>query len=159
MKVTTHQMKTGMENNSKTITTERDEYKFIIDRIQFSMTVIGFLGNIIVYVTLSKNGNMFSSPTILRLLKNQSIVDSLVCLIGSIFVLQPPMWKTSNEKFSAFICQVCKFQGSNNTEITLNFRNSRLSCNFNPNSLENAHPKSLNFVGRTCSNARQKSIK
>ena len=83
-----------------------DDFKVIIDRIQFSMTVIGFLGNVIVYITLHKNGKMFTSPTILRLLKIQSIVDSLVCLIGSIFVLQPPMWKTSNEKFNAFICQV-----------------------------------------------------
>ena len=87
-----------------------DDYKTIIDRIQFSMTVIGFMGNMIVYITLSKNGNMFTSPTILRLLKNQSIVDSLVCLIGSIFVLQPPMWTTTNEKFNAFICQVCNFK-------------------------------------------------
>ena len=93
-------------NNSQTISKERDEYKIIIDRIQFFMTVIGFLGNVIVYVTLSKNGNLFTSPTILRLLKNQSILDSLVCFIGSIFVLQPPMWRTSNDKFSAFVCQV-----------------------------------------------------
>ena len=93
-------------NDSIIIDDGGDDYKVIIDRIQFSMTVIGFLGNVIVYITLHKNGKMFTSPTILRLLKNQSVVDSLVCLIGSIFVLQPPMWKTSNEKFSAFICQV-----------------------------------------------------
>ena len=93
-------------NDSIIIDDGGDDYKVIIDRIQFSMTVIGFLGNVIVYITLHKNGKMFTSPTILRLLKNQSVVDSLVCLIGSIFVLQPPMWKTSNEKFNAFICQV-----------------------------------------------------
>ena len=107
MEVSTSQPDITTGNNlNDTETKGRDDYKIIIDRIQFSMAVIGFLGNIIVYITLSKNGNMFTSPTILRLLKNQSIVDSLVCLIGSIFVLQPPMWKTSNEKFSAFICQV-----------------------------------------------------
>ena len=93
-------------NDTKIIDGGGDDYKIIIDRIQFSMTVIGFLGNVIVYITLYKNGNMFTSPTILRLLKNQSVVDSLVCLIGSIFVLQPPMWKTSNVKFNVLICQV-----------------------------------------------------
>ena len=93
-------------NDSIIIDDGGDDYKVIIDRIQFSMTVIGFLGNVIVYITLHKNGKMFTSPTILRSVVDQSAVNSLVCLIGSIFVLQPPMWKTSNEKFNAFICQV-----------------------------------------------------
>ena len=92
---------------NETVTAEdRNPYKGIIDKLQFSMTIIGFLGNCIVYITLSKNGHMFTSPTILRLLKNQSIADSIVCLIGSIFVMQPPMWTTSNEKLSAFFCMV-----------------------------------------------------
>ncbi len=93
------------DNNSLSDNSGGDDYKVIIDRIQFSMTVIGFIGNVIVLITLHKNGSVFTSPTILRLLKNQSVVDSLVCLIGSIYVLQPPMWKTSNETFSAVVCQ------------------------------------------------------
>ena len=92
---------------NKTVTAQdSNPYKGIIDKLQFSMTIIGFLGNAIVYITLSKNGHMFTSPTILRLLKNQSTADSVVCLIGSIFVMQPPMWTTSNEKLSAFFCMV-----------------------------------------------------
>ena len=92
---------------NKTITTQdNNPYKGIIDKLQFAMTIIGFLGNVIVYITLSKNGHMFTSPTMLSLLKNQSIADSIVCLIGSIFVMQPPMWTTSNEKLSAFFCMV-----------------------------------------------------
>ena len=92
---------------NKTITTQdNNRYKGIIDKLQFAMTIIGFLGNVIVYITLSKNGHMFTSPTMLSLLKNQSIADSIVCLIGSIFVMQPPMWTTSNEKLSAFFCMV-----------------------------------------------------
>ena len=97
-----------LENETVT-TDENNPYKGIIDKLQFSMTIIGFLGNVIVYITLSKNGHMFTSPTILRLLKNQSTADSIVCLIGSIFVMQPPMWTTSNEKLSAFFCMVSSF--------------------------------------------------
>ena len=92
---------------NETITTQdNNPHKGIIDKLQFAMTIVGFLGNAIVYITLSKNGHMFTNPTMLSLLKNQSIADSIVCLIGSIFVMQPPMWTTSNEKLSAFFCMV-----------------------------------------------------
>ena len=94
---------------NETISEDTDKYEIIIDRIQFSMTVIGFLGNITVYVTLLKNGNMFTSPTIVRLLKNQSIIDSIVCLSGGILVMQPAMWTTPNEGLSAFFCMVSFF--------------------------------------------------
>ena len=94
---------------NETIREDTDRYQIIIDRIQFSMTVIGFLGNITVYITLLKNGNMFTSPTIVRLLKNQSIIDSIVCLFGGILVMQPAMWTTSNEGLSGFFCMASFF--------------------------------------------------
>ena len=94
-------------NKSERNEEENNQYEAIIDRIQFTMAVLGFMGNVIVYITLSKNGYIFTSPTILRLLKNQSVADSIVCLLGSIFVMQPSMWSVSNEKLSAFICMVC----------------------------------------------------
>ena len=94
-------------NTSKRNEEENNQYEAIIDRIQFTMAVLGFMGNVIVYITLSKNGYIFTSPTILRLLKNQSVADSIVCLLGSIFVMQPSMWTVSNEKLSSFICMVC----------------------------------------------------
>ena len=90
---------------NETIREDTDKYQIIIDRIQFSMTVFGFLGNITVYVTLLKNGNMFTSPTIVRLLKNQSVY-SVVCLFGGILVMQPAMWTTPNEGLSVFFCMV-----------------------------------------------------
>ena len=83
-----------------------EEYEVIIKWLQFTMTVVGFIGNSVAYITLSKNGKTFTNPTMLRLLKNQSVLDSLVCFIGGIFVLQPPMWKTSSNVFSYFVCQV-----------------------------------------------------
>ena len=91
---------------NETFTIESNKYKSVIDKLQFFMTIIGFLGNSMVFITLSKNGHMFTSPTILRLLKNQTVADALVCLVGSIFVMQPPMWTTSNEKFGTFVCMV-----------------------------------------------------
>ena len=100
---------TTHDNKSERNEEENNQYEAIIDRIQFTMAVLGFMGNVIVYITLSKTGYIFTSPTILRLLKNQSVADSIVCLLGSIFVMQPSMWTVSNEKLSAFICMVCDY--------------------------------------------------
>ena len=83
-----------------------EEHEDIIKWIQFSMTVVGFIGNSVAYITLSRNGPSFTNPTMLRLLKNQSMLDTIVCFIGGIFVLQHPMWRIANNNFSYFICQV-----------------------------------------------------
>ncbi len=83
-----------------------EETNFIIGGIQFGMTVIGFIGNVVVFITLSKNGSVFTNPSMLRLLKNQSVADSIVCLLGSIFVFQPIMWKIDNKTFDILVCQV-----------------------------------------------------
>ncbi len=67
---------------------------------------IGFLGNIITFITLRRSNANFT-PVTLRLLKNQAVADALVCLLGGIFVLQPPMWTTGlNNTLDVFICQV-----------------------------------------------------
>ena len=74
--------------------------------IQASMAFIGFIGNSLTFITLKKNGDIFAA-SVLKLIKNQAILDAIVCLLGSIYVLQPPMWKTHwNEKFDIFICHV-----------------------------------------------------
>ena len=74
--------------------------------LQASVAFIGFIGNVITFVVL-KRGNCVSSGTTLRLLKNQAVVDAIVCFIGSIFVLQPSMWKTGlNETLDLLMCQV-----------------------------------------------------
>ena len=74
--------------------------------IQASMALIGFIGNSLTFVTLKKSGQIFA-PSVLKLIKNQAILDAIVCFLGSIYVLQPPMWKTHwSEKFDIFICHV-----------------------------------------------------
>ena len=81
-------------------------YEVILKWIKFAMTLTGFIGNSVAYITLSRNGKAFTNPTMLRLLKNQSVLDSIVCFIGGIFVLQPSMWRVSDHNLSYFICQV-----------------------------------------------------
>ena len=74
--------------------------------LQASAAFIGFIGNVITFVVL-KRDNSISSGTTLRLMKNQAVVDAIVCFIGSIFVLQPSVWKTGiNETLDLLICQV-----------------------------------------------------
>ena len=73
--------------------------------IQAAMAFIGFIGNIITFMTLKRSSSMFTE-TALRLLKNQAVADAIVCVLGSIFVLQPTMWKTGlNETLDLLICQ------------------------------------------------------
>ena len=74
--------------------------------IQASMAFIGFIGNSLTFITLKKTGDIFAS-SVLKLIKNQAILDAIVCFLGSIYVLQPPMWKTHwNEYLDIFICHV-----------------------------------------------------
>ena len=74
--------------------------------IQATMAFIGFIGNSLTFITLNKNGQIFA-PSVLKLIKNQAILDAIVCLLGSVYVLQSPMWKTHwSEKFDIFICHV-----------------------------------------------------
>ena len=44
------------------------------------------------------------SPAIRLLLKHQALVDSWICAMGTILLLQPPMWTTGNEYFDAAVC-------------------------------------------------------
>ena len=83
-----------------------DKTEEILKWLQLSITIIGFVGNAIAYITLHKNGHTFTNPAMLTLLKHQSFLDMIVCLIGAIFVTQPPMWTTSKEVLSLLVCQV-----------------------------------------------------
>ena len=86
--------------------------------IQAGMAFVRFIGNILTFMTLNRNSSMFTG-TALRLLKNQAVADAIVCFLGSIFVLQPPMWKTElNETLDLLICQVRTLPFMN----TLNFK-------------------------------------
>ena len=66
---------------------------------------IGLVANVVTLVTLSLHGKGF--PLMSRsLLRHQSIVDSLVCIMGIGMYSQDPMWMTGNNTFDHILCQV-----------------------------------------------------
>ena len=74
--------------------------------IQSAMAFIGFIGNAVTFRALQV-GNSIFSLTALKLLKNQAVLDAIICFLGSIYVLQPPMWKSNlSETLDLIICQV-----------------------------------------------------
>ena len=88
--------------------------------IQSVMTFIGFVGNVITFKALKAAQSIFGSTT-LKLLKNQAVVDACVCFLGSIYVLQPTMWKTDvSETLNMIICQVSSLFPLIETYFTIN---------------------------------------
>ena len=77
---------------------------------QLVLSIIGFVANKVTFITLVRNGDMFS-PSICILLKHQALVDSWLCAMGTILLLQPPMWTTGNENFDAAVCYLWHGQG------------------------------------------------
>ena len=102
---------TDLYNNTSVIenSTSSDGFsETLATAIQAVMAFSGFIGNVIAFITLKESSSMFAN-TALRLLKNQAVADAIVCFLGSIFVLQPPMWTTGlNENLDLLICQVRK---------------------------------------------------
>ncbi len=91
---------------SENLNSREEFYENLSLGIQASAAFIGFIGNSLTFLTLRKNGHIFA-PTVSKLMKNQAILDAVTCLLGSIYVLQPPMWKTYwSENFDIFICHV-----------------------------------------------------
>ena len=89
----------NVENNDKLI----EDLSLVI---QASMAFIGFIGNSLTFITLRRNGHIFAT-SVLKLIQSQAILDAIVCFLGSIYVLQPPMWKTHwNEYLDIFIRHV-----------------------------------------------------
>ena len=75
----------------------------IFDYIQFICTTLGFIGNLLTLITLSKNGKRFSR-LILILFQHQSFVDCLVCGMASALILQPHLWMSGHKIFDYFLC-------------------------------------------------------
>ena len=69
------------------------------------VSLVGVVANKITFITLMKNGDMFS-PAICLLLKHQSLVDLSVCILAPIFLMQPPLWNTNNYYIDAIICYI-----------------------------------------------------
>lgn len=65
----------------------------IVDKFQLVMTCIGFSANILTFITLFFKGDPYS-PCIRLLIQHQAVLDSWVCGIGIIILVQPFMWTT-----------------------------------------------------------------
>ena len=76
---------------------------------QLVLSIIGYVANKVTFITLVRNGDMFS-PAICLLLKHQALVDSWICAMGTILLLQPPMWKTGNKYIDAAVCHIWQDQ-------------------------------------------------
>ncbi|KAI0220078.1 hypothetical protein LSAT2_028392, partial [Lamellibrachia satsuma] len=77
---------------------------------QVTICIVGYVANKITFITLVRNGDMFSPSTCL-LLKHQALVDSWICAMGTTLLLQPPMWTTGNTYFDVVLCHIWHSQG------------------------------------------------
>ena len=82
----------------------------VLDDCQLVLSIVGYVANKITFITLVRNGDMFSTA-ICQLLKHQALVDSWICAMGTILLLQPPMWATGNSYFDAAVCYLWHGQG------------------------------------------------
>ena len=82
----------------------------VMDDCLLVLSIVGYVANKISFITLVRNGDMFSSAICL-LLKHQALVDSWICAMGTILLLQPPMWTTGNTYFDATVCYLWHGQG------------------------------------------------
>ena len=82
----------------------------IMDYAQLAMTSVGVAANLVTYVTLYYSGKYFGD-SILLILKNQSILDFLVCVTGALLLAFPPLWTTG----AAFTLQIPHQKGSANS--------------------------------------------
>ena len=74
----------------------------VFDLVQLASTLTGFLANVLT-VTLHVSPAGFSR-LILILFRHQSLVDSWVCAMASIVMLQPYNWLTGNRYFDLLVC-------------------------------------------------------
>ncbi|KAK2170857.1 hypothetical protein NP493_1129g00034 [Ridgeia piscesae] len=82
-----------------------ETWAIVLDQCQLALTCIGYVANKVTFITLVKNGHMFS-PAICLLLKHQALLDSWVSAMGTILLLQPPLWKTGRYGFDLVVCYV-----------------------------------------------------
>ena len=77
----------------------------IIGVSQYVMTGIGAFANLATIFILKAASETFA-PGYLLLLRNQAFVDFMVCTLGTVMVLQKPMFITGNLTVDTIICQV-----------------------------------------------------
>ena len=82
---------------------EIPEWSRIFDVVQLASTSVGFFANILTLITLYVSPAGFSR-LILLLFRHQSLVDSWVCAMASVVMLQPFHWLSGNKYIDVLIC-------------------------------------------------------
>ncbi|ELU18362.1 hypothetical protein CAPTEDRAFT_185678 [Capitella teleta] len=94
----------------------------VFDYIQVTLTIAGFLANILTLVTLVKSARRFSR-LIKILLQHQSLVDACVCACATALILQPSMWLPGNAFGDHFVCYIWHGQAAYWGLVTLSTYN------------------------------------
>ena len=91
------------EQSTEAVTADVGMWRKEFVKLEIAVYIVGIVANTMTFITLIRNGDIFSPSTCL-LLKHQALVDSWVCLTGAIIFLQPPMWTTGNKYFDTAVC-------------------------------------------------------
>ena len=75
----------------------------IMDILQAMCSLIGFISNLVTLVTLMRS-NIGLGPAVSLLLRHQSTVDMVICLLASLLIIPPPMWTCGIDKLDEFLC-------------------------------------------------------
>ncbi len=81
----------------------------VLLELQFVVTSIGFLANLLTLLGLVLNCKIFNNITLI-LLRHQSFVDMMVCLLASL-MKYVPAYDTSSDVIDAIICLGWTYQG------------------------------------------------
>ena len=84
---------------------ETPEWIKVVDITQTVCSFVGFTANCVTFITLTRSscGIGAASRTLLR---HQSVIDAIICLMAAIMVLAPPMWTSGNYILNIFVCHV-----------------------------------------------------
>ena len=117
---TSHSIENGStiaQDNTTNYSTEKvPSWVRIFDTVQNSIAGLGFLLNMFTVITLTKNGSTFPK-TINFLLRHQSVVDGIICIMAIIIITIPLDTTTTGlEVLDVFLChfwfsQACYWAG------------------------------------------------
>ena len=76
-----------------------------LDITQIVCSVTGFVANMVTFLTLSRSSSGLGVPVVM-LLRHQSVVDAIICLMASLLMMAPPMWVSGDDIFDDIVCHV-----------------------------------------------------
>ena len=97
----------NIEKTTSQFETYKSKHEWIqaVDITQAVASIVGFSANCLTFVTLTRR-NCGMGSAIRTLLRHQSVVDAVVCLLAAILVLAPPMWRTGNYIVDLIFCHI-----------------------------------------------------